>query len=258
MLRQQLIHATNVAATFGTSVATLADLTETLARATGLSKATAFAYGRFARESGYVSQHGRGNNAAQMTLRDAVNLLIAVGGTGTTREAGPTIDAFRKLRSFSGYGNQIDGPLFSWLKPLGIVEGRYVKADFGSFLDFLMNETANGGLRDVCRLMPDNPRLRDLLPAKTEIGVNLDVVVEFSRTDPIVSVYFRPRYSNRRTDLHAFTFQGSPLLSLGMEVIAYIPVTTLAALAYCVTSGPLPKQLRTPVQIDRFLFPERA
>ena len=239
-------------------MATLAELTDTLARATGLSHATAFAYGRFAREGGYVSQSGRGNNAAQMTLRDAVNLLIAVGGTGITREAELAIAAFRKLRSISGYGNKIDGPLLSWLKPLGVVDASYVKADFGSFLDFLMNETASGGLRDICRLMPDNPRLRDLLPAKTEIGVNLDVVVEFSRTNPEASVYFRPRYSYRRTDLHAFTFQGSPLLSLGMEVTAYIPVTTLASLAYCVTSGPIPKQLRTPVQIDRFLFPERA
>jgi hypothetical protein len=233
-------------------MATLKDLTETLARAAGLPEATAFAYGRFARESGHISQYGRGNNAAQMTLPDATNLLIATGGTNTTREAGSTITLFRRLRLQTFSYEPIEEPFLNWLRPLGIGLSSSPRTDFGSFLDFLLEELANGGLRQVCRLLPGNPRF-DVLPTKSEIGLDIDLVIQFERTNPIAEISFRKRYQPR--EIFSFHFHGSPLLPLGMEVTASIPVTTSAALAYCVSKGPLPKQLKTPVQIDQFLFP---
>jgi hypothetical protein len=62
-------------------MATLSDLVTTLSWATSIPEATVFAYGRFAREAGFISQSGRGKGAAKMALTDAANLLIAIGGT---------------------------------------------------------------------------------------------------------------------------------------------------------------------------------
>ena len=61
-------------------MATLSNLVSALAQVTGLPEATVFAYGRFAREAGLISQAGRGLGGAQMTATDATNLLFAVCG----------------------------------------------------------------------------------------------------------------------------------------------------------------------------------
>lgn len=80
------------------ALAALSDLTAILARTSGVPEATVFAYGRFAREAGLISQRGRGPGAARMEARDAANLLLALGGTATTREAPSAIRHFGGLR----------------------------------------------------------------------------------------------------------------------------------------------------------------
>ena len=78
-------------------MASLSDLVESLSRVSGVAEATVFAYGRFAREADAIAQKGRGRGAASMTAKDAANLLIAIGGTPITREAGQAVKTFRPL-----------------------------------------------------------------------------------------------------------------------------------------------------------------
>ena len=79
-------------------MATLSELVEGLAYVTRIPEATVFAYGRFAREAGAINQKGRGRAAAEMSATDAANLLIAVGGTAVTREAGDAVRRYRPMR----------------------------------------------------------------------------------------------------------------------------------------------------------------
>src|SRR5262249_25726405 len=130
---------------------------------TGLPEATVFAYGRFARQAGFISQSGRGHSAASMSLTDATNLLIAIGATGVTREAGTAIERFRQLRGGRLYDfseGHATVAMLKWLSPLGIRAGEPgkgafdLKADFGRFLEFLVTETLNGGLAAIFQKIP--------------------------------------------------------------------------------------------------------
>src|SRR5664280_162917 len=120
MLQQQMNNIYSVASTNESEVATLSDLVRGLAMSTGLPEATVLAYGRFAREAGYISQKGRGRGAAGMTIRDAANLLIAIGGTAVTREAGNTIKRFRTLPAANWDVNNPEAVNLykTWLTPL--------------------------------------------------------------------------------------------------------------------------------------------
>jgi hypothetical protein len=284
MLRRHLTSPIFVGATFGDRVATLNELTETLAYATGLQRATAFAYGRFAREAGLISQKGRGANAALMTFRDAANLLLAVGGTGTTREAGKTIKAFRALEGLST--GSLEEPFVEWLKPLGLKKiAKFgeklplLDADFGTFIEFMMREASTGQLNDVLRSLPvpeidQRTFSRYLLkPNSTEtlladsrvarkprselaIGWEKDVWIEleFNRTNPTVWIYFR-RNAMRTEDVCSFLFRPrKPIGQRDMAVTTSFTQTTVAALAYCVTNGPLPRHSRNMDELESLLF----
>jgi hypothetical protein len=139
-------------------VAVLSDLVETLANATGIPQSTVFAYGRFAREAGFVSQKGRGRGAAEMTERDAANLLIAVGATDITREAGSVVEKYRHLRgSVAGIVEEYEALFLEWLKPLGVIrDGRDIKleADFGTTLEFLIREAGRGAVHRLLSKIP--------------------------------------------------------------------------------------------------------
>lgn len=265
-------------------MATLNELTETLAYATGLQRATAFAYGRFAREAGYISQKGRGANAALMTFKDAANLLIAVGGTGTTREAGETIETFRALEGLST--GRLEEPLAEWLKPLGLRKitkfGEklpLLDADFGTFIEFMMRDASTGRLNDVLRSLPVaeiDPRTfnRYLLkpnstetlladsrvarkpPSEIAIGWEKDVWIEleFSRTNPTVWIHLR-RNAMRTEDVCSIMFRPRKVIGQrDMAVTTSFTQTTVAALAYCVTNGPLPRHARNMDELESLLF----
>jgi hypothetical protein len=284
MLRQHLTLAIFVDATFGDRVATLNELTETLAYATGLQRATAFAYGRFAREAGLISQKGRGTNAALMTFRDAANLLLAVGGTSTTREAGETIKAFSALEGLSP--GTLNEPFAEWLKPLGLKKitkfGQklpLLEADFGTFLEFLMRDASTGRLNDVLRSLPvveiDRQTVRRYLlkpnstetlladrrvvrkpPSEIAIGWEKDVWIdlEFNRTNPTVWIHFR-RSGMQTETVCSFMFRPrKPIGQRDMAVTTSFTQTTVAALAYCVTNGPLPRHARNMSELESLLF----
>jgi hypothetical protein len=169
LLPQQLRYDLNVAATYGTAMATLSDLVEAVAGVTGLPRATVFAYGRFARQAGLIGQSGRGRSAAAMTLRDAANLLIAIAGTGVTREAGATVETFRALKNGRCYFNTLDPNSgasavlagIGFLANFGIRPSDHagdhsvkIQKDFGSFFEFLIQSTLDGKLAELFHEIP--------------------------------------------------------------------------------------------------------
>jgi hypothetical protein len=152
-------------------MATLSDLVEAVAGITGLPRATVFAYGRFARQAGLIGQSGRGRSAAAMTLVDAANLLIAIGGTGVTREAGNAVRAFRSLKNGRCYffldsldvgsGAATIGAGIGFLANYGVrpseQAGDYsvkIPGDFGRFFEFLIQSTLDGKLAELFYEIP--------------------------------------------------------------------------------------------------------
>lgn len=210
-------------------MATLSNLVEAVAGVTGLPAATVFAYGRFARQAGLIGQSGRGRSAAEMSIEDAANLLIAVGGTGVTREAGSAVETFRNLKNGRFYDFQ--GAAFltagiSFLASHGVrpdsspgTRGVRIQGDFGKFFQFLISSTLTGQLADLFRDIPaaeipsdlwaqwisekNNPhrhkRLEDLIkeglitphhPKSLKFGEHINVEVRFNRLVPSVEIEF--------------------------------------------------------------------
>jgi hypothetical protein len=196
-------------------MATLKDLVETAAAATLQPEATVFAYGRFAREAGFIAQKGRGKNAAEMTVRDAANLLIALGGTGITRDAAKTIRAFRALRGHLLILRDEFEPLIrNWLGPLGLRDrGREVeiKADLGTTLEFLMGEAGTGNLHRLLGQFPTYELSNALWRQwKREGSENLDVSVDELIRRGLIEPGFDKQAALRQffyRDLHAVDLQ---------------------------------------------------
>jgi len=62
-------------------MATPGQLVQVMANVLGISKATVVQYDRVLSEHGLRSKHGRGTSAAQVTSRDAANLLTAIAAS---------------------------------------------------------------------------------------------------------------------------------------------------------------------------------
>jgi hypothetical protein len=137
-------------------MATLSNLVSALARVTGLPEATVFAYGRFAREAGLISQAGRGLGGAQMAATDAANLLIAVGGTRITREAGRAIRALRQLPGEVRYARESTLELTDWIEryhSFALSQVADTKLNLGTFVDFLLTEASTGRFESFLRTL---------------------------------------------------------------------------------------------------------
>jgi hypothetical protein len=217
------------------TMATLSDLVTAISGVTGLPESTVFAYGRFARQAGLISQKGRGRNAASMSLTDAANLLIAVAATGVTRESGTAIETFRSLKRGRLYdlAAGLSPVLLNWLaplgiKPLGLGKDEFeVKSDFGRFLEHLIRGTLNGDLAAVFQNIPvaevpgklwrEWKRTKsvhldesvDLLVRKglvkpkassdLEFGEDINLEIKFSRLVPAVEVEFLRMWDSVQT-----------------------------------------------------------
>jgi hypothetical protein len=282
---------TNVASTDGV-MATLSDLVQGLAGVTGLPEATVFAYGRFARQAGLISQKGRGTSAAAMTLRDVSNLLIGIGATGVTREAGKAIRQFRPLRGrLYSFGGAL-GPLFSeWWRPLGVVEiggsefgiEHELKSDFGTSFEHLIRSTLDGSLVELFRQIPvaeippelwkkwkreKNVNLqqstdllveRGLIQTKAagdlEFGEDINLEVVFNRSTSSVDIEFQRMWDNPET---IFVASFAPKRKTSkrrpdVRVEAKMTQKTLAAAALLISDLVKPAALRTDQPTD-YLF----
>ena len=201
-------------------MATLSDLVSIVTARTDIPRATVFAYGRFAREAGLISQKGRGRGAAAMTETDAANLLIALCGTAVTREAGDAIHLFRRMKGFAFFEDDETEPMLrAWLSDFRLASGGKdeIGGDFGSFLAWLILELKSGKLLSLLKRIPvlhipDDVRekwadhyngrtlekaiedgvLRPTTPSKVGEDVNLNII--FDRSTPRVTVEIRRKW----------------------------------------------------------------
>ena len=79
-------------------MASLKALVDVVAEVEHLDPATVSLIAREVREAGLIKTGGRGTSAAQMTLADAANLLIAVNTSSIVREAPQAIKLYRGLQ----------------------------------------------------------------------------------------------------------------------------------------------------------------
>lgn len=257
-------------------MATLSDLVSVLAKTTGLPEATVFAYGRFAREAGLISQKGHGRGAAQMSPTDAANLLIAVAGTGVTKEAGSAIKAFRSLNIAvwdDTLGNSPGRLLIKeWLRRLGPIEEGpteespaqegmtnnpkigLLKCTFGDFVTFLIETAAKsdflGFLRKVATV--EEPRFQ-----KNPDIADFNFNITFDRANRSAQVSLQHFYT--KTEIFAINFIPRKLSRNDLKITAQIGSASIAALGYCLVTGlPLPPQFKNAEEIKRFLSSIRS
>jgi hypothetical protein len=218
----------------GMLMATLAKLVTTMAWITGLPRSTVFAYGRFAREAGHITQRTRGPGAAQMSVRDAANLVMAVCGTDVTRKAGITIEALRAMKAMIAKSSQPPGYVLAWLSPLGLKQRgdmASLNPNFGSFLEYLIETAASG---DLQRFLS---------------GISLDLRVSFDRSTPLARVEIRRRRHGSADNDFALIFGLTKkaarryTLPADLEITARISAATFTALGFTVTDKQLPSNI---------------
>jgi hypothetical protein len=137
-------------------MATLSYLVSVLAHVTGLPEATVFAYGRFAREAGLISQTGRGLGGAQMTATDATNLLFAVCGSRVTRDAEKAIAALRPLPGeITEYSQRtLPAEIKDWtdrFTTFALEQTGEVQLRLGPFVDYLISDVCRGKFEALIR-----------------------------------------------------------------------------------------------------------
>jgi hypothetical protein len=259
-------------------MATLSDLITTLSWTTSIPEATVFAYGRFAREAGLISQGGRGKGAATMTVRDAANLLIAVGGTAVTRDAGTAIKRFRPMRG-TIYAFRLGQKAVDWLAPLGIRRSepdKTLRAGLGKTLEFLIEQTQSGGLQRFLSSIPSVTLIDTDVPSMPEILLTARVEeilrkaksgtvekrpavlqIEFDRSTPMARVRIA-RWWGVPEIVAEINFYPSDVARartrfsrpLDLNVIARVSAATLAALGLSLRDIALPADLGFPLDLE--------
>lgn len=240
-------------------MAVLSDLVTALAAATGLPGATVFAYGRFAREAGLISQKGRGRGAAEVTTKDAANLLLAVGATGITRESGNAIKSYRRLKGHYLLPTEPNGKrLANWLRKLG--SNRQLDTNLGQFLEFLISQSIGSDLNELLRSIPvlaegeENWSVWRKHPAFTldmlfekgavaawadpSLGSQVGIELHFKRLEPFAKVTFYRQAMLGKDDLLTVFFSNPDAEeSFGdFSVDAYLTELSVAALGSCLSA----------------------
>jgi hypothetical protein len=76
----------------------ISDLVRAVAEIEGLNETAVGVFARAAREAGFITHKGRGRHAAQMTLRDGANLLIAANASALAKDVPDVISRLSALR----------------------------------------------------------------------------------------------------------------------------------------------------------------
>jgi hypothetical protein len=234
-------------------VATLSDLVSKIADLTDIPKATIFAYGRFAREGGAISQKGRGKGGAKMTATDTANLLIALGGTSVTRDAAKTIELFRPMCGFVHFPASDVEPTFrKWLSTFVPSEKRSsrIECKFGTFFDWLISESISGSLYKLLLQIPllvisdethdfmminhrdmtvetavERGLLNPQIATKAQIGTELELTVSFDRSTPKVDVEIRRNWNGWENICEIEFGYVPPTSKYRSEIITYTKVS---------------------------------
>jgi hypothetical protein len=168
-------------------MATLSELVDTIARVEGIDSATVTLIARSVREAGLITTGGRGLSAAQMTYRDAANLVIAVNASPTAREAEETVHTYRALE-----GRSLEFAFKGSKKPkLG---------NFGDALETLIAAAAIGKLPDVYLGIP-----LDKLILEEFASSHIKIELTFHKPLPFVSLAFATPRLKEPFDLSRIT-----------------------------------------------------
>jgi hypothetical protein len=254
-------------------VATLTHLVTALAWITGLPRSNVFAYGRFAREAGHISQKTRGPGAAAMTVRDAANLVAAVCGTDVTRDAGRAIEALRPMRC-AAFGDEFMEYALSWLAPLGVRRTNdmvILNSDFGLFLEFLIKAAASGELHKFLSAIPfdakNAPRFDrpPIFRSTFRFGPReamAQLHIAFDQWIPVAEVNIERWWEGSSELVFSLAFVGKMKSASGyrpgdIEVTSRISAATLAAVGFTVMDKQLPTRISYPARLVDF-FPGSA
>jgi hypothetical protein len=176
-------------------MATPGKLIKVVADVLGIPEATATTYYRSLREAGLVTKSGRGPSAAKMTVRDAVQLLIAAGGSRAEKDTAEKIvrdfDRVQADHSWRRMARPVPGGEPGWL------DGDGTEGDGAWVLD--------GFSIPQLQSLPARHSLADALTALIE-AVMADAIVPahsaLSSYGIIVSLYGPEPHAGIEIDLH--------------------------------------------------------
>ena len=144
-------------------MATPGMLVQVMAETLGIPAPTVVLFDRVLAENGLRSKSGRGNSAAQVTERDATNLLIALMAApvqgAAVRDAALTCQTYGQLPIFASHGKVFRRYGLHSLKEFA--EGVH----FSQAVEALIREAADGGEFKyplMERSSPDNDRMFDI------------------------------------------------------------------------------------------------
>lgn len=148
-------------------MAKLPALVSAVAKIDGRARETVDHIARVIRERGYITTGKRGGGAAEMTVREAANLLIALNGADTPKEAPAAIDRFRSLRQWAivGSGSPGSAQLAKYENYPQAIKNVMDVHTFGEALDSLIEDVPDlvACLRQYC-----HDAYNDIEPAKLD------------------------------------------------------------------------------------------
>ena len=196
-------------------MAKLPALISALAQVDGRERKAVDHIGRTIRERGYITTGKRGHGAAEMTTAEAVNLIIALNGSDSPKEAPIAIDRFRSLL-FQPYASVFDAnpethPQF--IKDVMAVH------TFGEALEALVDsvpDVAASFWRYMLEAFPQADPDEDSSVLMDFIGPHVfGVEVEFRRYSARIIVFSPSMDGVRRNEFEAFFQQDSDRLMAG-------------------------------------------
>src|SRR5829696_4341009 len=124
-------------------MALLSELVKAVANVEGADEVSVGTFARAAREARLISQKGRGRGAAQMTSRDAANLLIAFNGSAQAKDVRKRVPKLRALPVASSNAGS--------LRRRDVRELLAGEMSFGNWLEWLI-ELARPSLDGISQL----------------------------------------------------------------------------------------------------------
>jgi hypothetical protein len=188
-----------------------------------------------------------------MTPSDAANLLIAVAGTGVTKEAGAAIKAFRSLDRPLVW-DRGDGPgrrlIKEWLTGLGpfeelplkktqpnpgaIAPAYRLKCTFGAFVTFLVEMAANAEFLEFLRtvLILEEPKIK----RSPHLAGLMQFSITFNRsvTHTARVNFWHPHIS----EIFRINFDPHVIEEKDLRIETQVGSTTIAALGDCLAAQP--------------------
>jgi hypothetical protein len=168
-------------------MALLSELVKAVAKVEGADEVSVGTFARAAREARLISQKGRGRGAAQMTSRDAANLLIAFNGSAQAKDVRKRVPKLRALPVASSNAGL--------LRRRDVRELLAGEMSFGNWLEWLI-ELARPSLDGVSQLedllAKAHPKKVSTYAKRRQLDCpSPDIQLEFWIPEPVIAVKLR-------------------------------------------------------------------